>query len=85
MAQRSSSSFINSTQLAKMLLRKSLTNELMEKLHVSMQRVAQNLLEQPEFKAIICEYAKHLESTEPGMAAWLFLRLRIAMLLASGS
>ena len=65
--QQSSSSFINSTQFAQMLLRKSLTNELTEKLHVSMQRVVQNLLEQPEFKAIICEYAKHIDSE---LAAW---------------
>jgi len=57
--QKSSSSIRNSTQFANMLLRKSLTNQLIDKVHVTMRQVVQNLLNQPEFEAIICEYAKH--------------------------
>lgn len=59
MLQKSSSSIRNSTQFAKMLLRKSLTNQLIDKVQVTMRKVVQNLLNQPEFEAIICEYAKH--------------------------
>ena len=40
---------------------KSLTNELVDKFYVSMQQVVQNLLDQPEFKAIICAYVEHTQ------------------------
>ncbi|CAE7288265.1 unnamed protein product [Symbiodinium pilosum] len=82
--QRSTSSIINSTQLAKLLLRKSLTNELVDKFYVSMQQVVQNLLDQPEFKAIICAYVEHTQHqidanshNHSNQKAWKQMRKRV--------
>ena len=76
MLQKSASSIRNSTQFAKMLLRKSLTNQLIDKVHVTMRQVVQNLVNQPEFEAIICEYAKHHHDFHHNVSApWLLLIL----------
>ena len=75
--QKSSSSIRNSTQFANMLLRKSLTNQLIDKVHVTMRQVVQNLLNQPEFEAIICEYAKHHDFNQIDSAPWLLLILLV--------
>ncbi|CAJ1365127.1 unnamed protein product [Effrenium voratum] len=75
---------VNNTQLARMMLQQSLTKEMDKKIHFTIVETVKNLLEQPEFKAILCVYSLSHKLDEPANGKGIMLRLSAGALMRRG-